>query len=217
MGRLSPAGDVRRAVVRGSIGRSISPHCSSGAGPGPRRRARARAFIARAVSPATANGSLQAARAFDITAVPPKPGVSKRPWAFFALWDLFLCLDEALLLEQLRQIATLEFRCDDVAPTHELAVNVELRDSGPVAVLFDALTNLLVLEHVDAAEVHTDRMHDPHHLLREATLRGRRGALHVEQHRVRLDVLVDQRQHLILVAHVGHGLALGLEIIVAVV
>jgi hypothetical protein len=48
------------------------------------------------------------------------------------------------------QLARLEHLARDVAPPHELAFYVKLRDRRPIGIFLDPLPNVCVLEHVDA-------------------------------------------------------------------
>src|SRR3954463_3653505 len=103
-----------------------------------------------------------------------------------ALLDL-----DALVGEELLQLAGLEHLAGDVAAADELALDVELRDRRPVRIGLDALADLLVLEHVDALERLPDVVEDLDHLAREAAHRELRRALHEEHHVVGLHFGVD--------------------------
>lgn len=83
-------------------------------------------------------------------------------------------------------------------------------------VFLDALADLWVVQHVDAVEAHALPVQDAHHLHAEAALRGRRRALHVEHHGVRLDVALDHLEDLVLLRGLG-GVVLWLEVRVRIV
>lgn len=58
-----------------------------------------------------------------------------------------------LLLQQVGQVARLGHGDDDVVPTNELLVNVELGNCGPGAVLLDALAQFWVLKNVKRSKL----------------------------------------------------------------
>src|SRR5262249_358453 len=82
---------------------------------------------------------------------------------------------QALVLEQVMQLASLEHLTDDVAAAHELALDVELRNGGPLGIGLDALPQVVGLEHVDALVGHTQVIEDLHDLPGEPALRELRG------------------------------------------
>src|SRR3546814_13097202 len=61
---------------------------------------------------------------------------------------------------------------------HELALHVELRDGRPIGIVFNALADLRVLEHVDRLEGDAEMVEDRHRARRNTTLRKKSGALH---------------------------------------
>src|SRR4051794_38108628 len=88
---------------------------------------------------------------------PPWPGALKRKGGAKPRLDLvswmasgaLLNLD-ALVGEELLQLAGLEHLAGDVAAADELALHVELGNGRPAGIFLDALADGLVLEHVDA-------------------------------------------------------------------
>lgn len=119
--------------------------------------------------------------------------------------------DEALFGEQPFEFAVLVHLEHGVAPAHELAGDVDLRDRRPVPVredlsprrmareagrsgssrkLFDAFPELLVLQAVvrlDLFRVHPMHLQQLHDGPTEPALRIRRGPLHEEDERVGVD------------------------------
>src|SRR3546814_11113404 len=63
---------------------------------------------------------------------------------------------------------------------HELALHVELRDGRPIGIVFNALADLRVLEHVDRLEGDAEMVKDRYRQRRKHTLRKKCGALHEE-------------------------------------
>src|SRR3546814_4188523 len=74
---------------------------------------------------------------------------------------------------------------------HELALHVELRDGRPIGIVFNALADLRVLEHVDRLEGDAEMVEDRHRARRKTTLRKKSGALHEEDDVVLADDLVE--------------------------
>src|SRR6266567_8215768 len=56
----------------------------------------------------------------------------------------------ALVLEEVLQLAGLEHLADDVAAADELTLHVELRDRRPLRIGLDALAQVVGFQHVDA-------------------------------------------------------------------
>src|SRR5262249_40422060 len=81
---------------------------------------------------------------------------------------------------------------DDVAAADEFALNVKLRDGRPLGIGLDALTQLVVLEHVKTLIGHAKIIEDLHDLAGEAAHRKLRRALHEQHHLVSLDRAVDE-------------------------
>src|SRR5262249_14515000 len=81
---------------------------------------------------------------------------------------------------------------DDVAAADEFALNVKLRDGRPLGIGLDALTQLVVLEHVKTLIGHAEIIEDLHDLAGEAAHRKLRRALHEQHHLVSLDLVVDE-------------------------
>src|SRR5262245_36981721 len=78
---------------------------------------------------------------------------------------------DAFVLEQGLQLARLEHFADDVAAANEFAFDVKLRDGRPVGIGLDALTQLVVLEHVETLIGHADIIENLHDLAGEAAHR----------------------------------------------
>src|SRR5262252_665260 len=94
--------------------------------------------------------------------------------------------------QRLLQLARLVHLHHDVRAADELAVDVELRDGGPVGIFLDALADALVLEDVDGLEVvDAAGVEDLDGAAREAAHRELRRALHEEHDPVVLDEVVD--------------------------
>src|SRR5437016_930470 len=102
-----------------------------------------------------------------------------------------LVVGHALLVEELGQLTLLEHLADDVAATHELALDVELRDRRPLREAFDALADAHVLEHVDVLVVDTHMTQDLSDLCREPALGKILVPLHEKDHVVAGDGLAD--------------------------
>lgn len=60
---------------------------------------------------------------------------------------------DSLLDQQLLQLPVLVHVVKDVRTTNKFAVDVDLRDRGPVGVLFDPAAKLLVGEHIERFEL----------------------------------------------------------------
>src|SRR4029079_19655879 len=99
---------------------------------------------------------------------------------------------DALLLKQGLQLAGLEHLADDVAAADELAVDIELRDCGPVRERLDALTELVRLEHVQALIGDAEMIEDLHHLSRKPAHRKLRRSLHEQHDLITLDLVFDE-------------------------
>ena len=93
--------------------------------------------------------------------------------------------------EHAMQLARIEHRLHDVGTADELAIDVELRDRRPVAVVLDALADLVVGEHVDGRVVVEQRVEPVDRGRREAALRPAARAFHEEHDAVRGEQLVD--------------------------
>ena len=78
-----------------------------------------------------------------------------------------------------------------VSAADELAIDIELRDGRPVAVILDALADLVVGEYVDGRVIVEQRIEPVHRRGREAALRPAAGAFHEEHDAVRGEQLVD--------------------------
>src|ERR1700730_72648 len=81
-----------------------------------------------------------------------------------------LVVGDTLFVEELGKLTLLEHLADDVAPAHELALDVELRDRRPLREALDALTDAHVLEHVDVLVVDAHVAQDLYDLRGEAAL-----------------------------------------------
>src|SRR5712691_9822623 len=71
---------------------------------------------------------------------------------------------DALLLQQALQFARLKHFADDVAAADEFALDVELRDRGPIGIGLDALPQIVRFEHVQALIAHAEMIENLHHL-----------------------------------------------------
>ncbi len=111
-----------------------------------------------------------------------------------------------LAAEHLLEFARLVHLHHDVRAADELALHVQLRDGGPVAVFLDALADLLVFQHVHRGHglgVHAAGLEDLDGAAREAAHREAGASLHEQQDVVGLDEGVDA-----LLGVVAHGLLL---------
>src|SRR5262249_40432027 len=79
----------------------------------------------------------------------------------------------------------------DVAPAHELAADVQLRDGGPGGVLLDALADRRIGEYGHGLVLGEHGGQELDRLGREAALREAPGPLHEQDHALGLDELFD--------------------------
>src|SRR5690606_18008362 len=100
-------------------------------------------------------------------------------------------LERAGAFENLLQLSRFVELDRDVAAADQLAVHVELRERRPVRVRLQSLANLRVLEDVHVCEFRTDLAEHADRARRESALREVGGSLHVEQHRIGLQLLLD--------------------------
>ena len=100
-------------------------------------------------------------------------------------------MGDFLVVEHLLQFAGFGHFADDVAAADELAFDVELRNGRPGGELFDAFTDLHVLEHVDALELNLQRGQNVGDGGGKAALREHRRALHEQDDVVFIDFLLD--------------------------
>src|SRR5262249_10388022 len=98
---------------------------------------------------------------------------------------------DALVGQQFLQLALLEHLANDVATSHELALDVELRNRGPLREALDALAEAHVFEHVDVLVVDADILKDLRDLAGEAALRHLLRAFHEQDHIVGRNRLAD--------------------------
>src|SRR5882724_319513 len=98
---------------------------------------------------------------------------------------------DALVVEQLAQLARGVHLPYDVAAADELALDVELGDGRPLAEVLDALAERRIGQDVDALELDAELAQHLHDGGREAALREHGRALHVEHDVVLADVLLD--------------------------
>src|SRR5437764_13587492 len=96
---------------------------------------------------------------------------------------------DAFVLEQGLQLARLEHFADDVAAVDEFALDVKLRDGRPVGIGLDALTQLVVLEHVETPIGHAEIIENLHDLAGAASHRKLRRALREPQRLVSRDLV----------------------------
>ena len=98
-------------------------------------------------------------------------------------------------LDQRLQLAAFVQLADDVGTPHELPVDVDLRDGGPAGVLLDGVAQLRIRQHVHRVD-RAMRLEQLQRRRREAAAGEERIALHVDDHGVRLDLLVQPRPQL---------------------
>ena len=85
----------------------------------------------------------------------------------------------------------------DVATTNKLALDVYLRDRGPVRVLLDLLPEFLTLEHIHVLILlHPIELEDLDHVVGEAAPRHLSIALHEQAYVVFRHPLVNLRVHI---------------------
>ena len=90
----------------------------------------------------------------------------------------------------------------DVAATHKLTLDIDLRNRGPVRVFFDLSANLVISEHIYVFKVFNAVSLEQHcDKTGEAALRHLLRALHEHHHVVFLDPLVKRLNQLV----IGHG------------
>src|SRR5262249_17800382 len=99
---------------------------------------------------------------------------------------------DALVGEQLLQLAGLEHLADDIATADELALDVKLRNGRPVRIILNAVAELSRLQNVQAFVADADVVEDLHHLARESALGELRRALHKQHDVVGLHLVVDK-------------------------
>src|SRR5262249_2212370 len=88
----------------------------------------------------------------------------------------------ALVLQQALQFAGLKHFADDVAAADEFALDVELRDRGPIGIGFDALAQVVRFEHVQALIAHAEMIETLHHLREKTPKRNSRRAPNEKAH-----------------------------------
>lgn len=101
------------------------------------------------------------------------------------------CTHNAHLFQFLDQFAVLVQLQHNIAATHELPVDEDLRNRRPIGELLDALPQILVLQHVMTVvrdAVHAQDLNDG---VAEAAFRCLRNALHEHDHFVVLHQLTD--------------------------
>src|SRR5258707_14423494 len=99
---------------------------------------------------------------------------------------------DALLLQQALKLARLKHFADDVAAADEFALDVELRDRGPIGIGLDALAQIVRFEHVQALIAHAEMIENLHHLSGKSAHRKLRRALHEQHHVVAFELIVDE-------------------------
>mmetsp|Transcript_11606 Transcript_11606/g.38747 ORF Transcript_11606/g.38747 Transcript_11606/m.38747 type:complete len:211 (+) Transcript_11606:107-739(+) len=102
-----------------------------------------------------------------------------------------LSLRRRSLLDHLGQLPRLVHLDEQVAPAHKLALDVTLRDGGPVRVRFDAVANSIVCEDVKRLVLDVVRVENLHRRVRESALREELRALHEEKYFVALHHRLD--------------------------
>lgn len=80
--------------------------------------------------------------------------------------------------QHVAQLAILEHFSHDITATDKIAVYVELRDGGPVAVFLDALADVGISQNVDAFIRYVEMIENLHDGGRKAALGKARGAFH---------------------------------------
>jgi NAD(P)-dependent dehydrogenase (short-subunit alcohol dehydrogenase family) len=103
-----------------------------------------------------------------------------------------------LLAEKRLELTRLEHLGDDVAAADEFALHIELRDSRPVGVVFDALAQFTRVQNVDAFILGAEMIEDLHDAAGEAAHRHFRRAFHEQHHVIRFHFIVNPG------LHVGH-------------
>ena len=104
-------------------------------------------------------------------------------------------------VHQLLQLAVgVEFQ-GDVAPAHQLAVDVDLGEGRPVGVAGEVLEDLRVLQDIDVREGNPALLQGGGGAHGEAALGELGGALHVDDHGVALDLLIDTLQNVQIAPH----------------
>lgn len=108
--------------------------------------------------------------------------------------------ERGLLGEQFLEFAGLVHFHENVASADEFAINVDLRNRGPVGEFLDSLADFGVFEDIDVLEVDTGGLENFRGAVGESALREVFGALHEEHDAVLLDDFLDSS---ILVTHVS--------------
>ena len=98
---------------------------------------------------------------------------------------------DALVLQQRRQFAIGRHFAHDVAAADELAFDIELRNGRPIGELLDPVAQGGIDQDIDAFEFDAEIAQDLHDGGRETALRKHRRALHVEHHRIFVEILLD--------------------------
>ena len=110
----------------------------------------------------------------------------------FDFADFVVVLDDVLTDQELAQAAILVHFFHDVAPTDELAFDVDLREGWPVGVDLDLFSELVVREYVDIFEVlDVVGIEQDDHELTESTLGHLAGSFHEDANVVLGDPLGD--------------------------
>lgn len=80
---------------------------------------------------------------------------------------------------------------DDVAAADEFALDIDLRDGGPIRKLFDSLANFGVFQDVDVFEFGPGSLENFDGSVGKTALRKAFRALHEEHHAVLIDNFLD--------------------------
>src|SRR5690625_1060345 len=102
-----------------------------------------------------------------------------------------LVIGDALVVEQLVELARHGHLGDDVAAADEFLLHIELRHGRPVGELLDALAELCTLQDVHIAVIHTQIAEDLGNAAGKPALRLDRRSLHEKHDIIAVDGLLD--------------------------
>ena len=94
---------------------------------------------------------------------------------------------DAVLVQMCDEFARLEHLAHNIAAADKFAFDIELRNRGPIGVIFNALANIGIIQHIDAFEVHADIIENLHNLAGEAAHRKLMCALHEKDNVIAVD------------------------------
>ena len=107
----------------------------------------------------------------------------------------------ALVMDELMQLARLEHLSHDVAAAHEFALHIQLGNCWPVGKGLDAVANTHVVQNVHVLERYSEMIEHLRDLRRKTALGKLRGALHEQHDVVAGDRLADPIMDGVLVGH----------------